>query len=275
MNKKSVIARIKAMFAEEVEQTFIDVKTQDGRILRASDIVIDGTILEVTEEGEIPLEDNEYVLEEGYTLVVESGVIKEIKEPVVEESVTEEPVAEEMEEETTVKATIKKRFSGIVRYLIEDNSEAEAEAVQTESEVTIVANEIKPEEPVVIIDENLQVVEDWTGTMDVMVEDQTQTVTIENGVITEVSGVTEEVMEEEPEQVIERTEEVSLEDFNSELVIALESIKNELQILKEENKKLSERFNKFASEPSEEPIVTKVDFNKVDKNERLKFFGQK
>ena len=99
---------------------------------------------------------------------------------------------------------------------------------------------------------------------------------------------TEEVAEVEEEvEATEEVEEVSEveEEVDSELTELLElingmvgefnSMREEFNALKEENSALKERFNKFAEEPSEERTTTKVDFNKVDRNERLKFFSKK
>jgi len=100
----------------------------------------------------------------------------------------------------------------------------------------------------------------------------------------EVAEVEEEV---EATEEVEETEEVSEveEEVDSELTELLElingmvgefnSMREEFNALKEENSALKERFNKFAEEPSEERTTTKVDFNKVDRNERLKFFSKK
>ena len=90
---------------------------------------------------------------------------------------------------------------------------------------------------------------------------------LEGGIkVTVVDGVLAEMVEE----VVEN-------EFQNEMYNILNSIKAELDSLKEENKKLSERFNKFAAEPSEEPTNVKVDFSKLNKienrNEKLKFFG--
>lgn len=73
-------------------------------------------------------------------------------------------------------------------------------------DLTVVADEIAPDQSVIVIDETLTPVEDWSG--EVVIEGET--VTIENGVITEVATEsTEEV--EMAEEVVEEEEEVTEE----------------------------------------------------------------
>jgi hypothetical protein len=93
----SLISKIKELFAEvETENItpmeFVDVKTTDGMILRISDLAVDGTVVEISENGEMPVEDDTYVLEDGNSIVVVAGVITEV--------IVAEEVAEEVEMET-------------------------------------------------------------------------------------------------------------------------------------------------------------------------------
>ena len=98
MNKKTVLDKIKQLFTdteEEVEVSFVDVKTDDGRILRLDDIAVDQAVKEITEDGEVELEDGTYVLEDGNSLVVSGGIITEIIEAEAEAE-EEEVIDEEM-----------------------------------------------------------------------------------------------------------------------------------------------------------------------------------
>ena len=98
-----LINKIKELFAEidaenVVPMAFVDVKTDDGRILRISDLAVDGTVTEITENGEAELEDGNYILEDGVEILVEAGKIVEVKEPEAEEAPAEDaaPVEEAM-----------------------------------------------------------------------------------------------------------------------------------------------------------------------------------
>jgi len=200
MNKKNVIGKIKALFTEEVETSpedtliFVEVKTADGRILRADDIAVDMPVMEITEEGETPLEDGEYELFDGNKLVVEGGLIKEVIEAETEEE--------------------------------------EAPEVTEELEVTE------------------EVAEELTE---------------------EVAEVAEEVVAEEVKQPKEIIEETRTIQKYTEM---FDSIKTEIEALKEENKTLKARLDKFAGEPSVESTNTTVEFTVLTKEDKLKFFGK-
>ena len=86
MDKKTIIDKVKSLFAEapeQVEETevkYVDVKTEDNRILRMDDIAVDVAVEEITEDGEVQeIEDGSYVLEDGNTLVIAGGVITELQ----------------------------------------------------------------------------------------------------------------------------------------------------------------------------------------------------
>ena len=191
MNKKNVIGKIKALFSEvetSAEDTliFVEVKTSDGRILRADDIAVDMPVMEITEEGEVALEDGEYTLEDGNVIIVTAGIISEIKQAETEEEVTEE-VVEELTEEVV------------------------AEEVAEE----VVAEEVK-----------------------------------------------------QPKEIIEETRTIQ------KYTEMFDSIKTEIEALKEENKRLKARLDKFAGEPSVESTNTTVEFTELTKEDKLKFFGK-
>jgi len=103
MDKKQVIDKIKKVLLGEqeevVEEVFVDVKTEDGRIMRVADIAVDQPVKEITEDGEVDVEDATYVLEDGTSIVVVAGVITEIVEA---EAEAEEEVEEEMAKEEVV-----------------------------------------------------------------------------------------------------------------------------------------------------------------------------
>lgn len=99
MSKKGILKQIYNLAFntdEEAKENFIDVKSGDG-ILRVDDIAVGSPIQWVTEEGLEDTPDGEYPLEDGTILVVEGGIISEVK--AVEEE--DAPVDEEMSEEAT------------------------------------------------------------------------------------------------------------------------------------------------------------------------------
>jgi hypothetical protein len=241
--KKSIIEKIRAIFEEEKEETnFMDIKTADGKILRVTEMIIGGLVKELTEDGEVEIEGEvEFVTEDGFTVMVKDGVIEDIKEPVVEEMEDKK----EDEEEVKVEMANVMRTDGVAIYY----EGTELVVGETKLWLDEAMTEPAPE------GEHL----------------------LEGGIkVTVADGVLTEMVEVE----VEVEEEMSKEnEFEGEMYNILNSIKAELDSLKEENKKLSERFNKFAAEPSEEPTNVKVDFSKLNKaetrNERLKFFGSR
>lgn len=101
----NVIEKIKALFEAPVEQAFKDVKAVDGTLLRtATDFVQDATVEVIAEDGTTsPAPDGSYQLEDGSTLVIEGGIIKEVTPAQAEEAPQEEladaaPAAEAIEE---------------------------------------------------------------------------------------------------------------------------------------------------------------------------------
>lgn len=98
-----LIDKIKALFVAEttvaetpkdVETTFKDVKTDEGRILR-----VDGDkVTEITQDGEVAIEDGTYTLEDGSSIVVVAGLITETVEAKIEDAPVDAP-AEEMAED--------------------------------------------------------------------------------------------------------------------------------------------------------------------------------
>jgi chromosome segregation ATPase len=96
--------------------------------------------------------------------------------------------------------------------------------------------------------------------------------TFEEEVSEEVEAV-EEVTEEVVEEEVSELEEIL--NLLTDISKNYESMKEEFNSLREENTQLKERFNKVANEPSEVSTPTKkVDFNKVTREERLKYFSK-
>lgn len=105
---KNLLEKVKELiFTDEVEETFLDVKTSDGVVLRVSEVKEGETVTIISEDGENVSGAAEYILEDGSTVVVdESGVITSVEEAAeeVEEVVEEEEMAEEEVVEEVVEA---------------------------------------------------------------------------------------------------------------------------------------------------------------------------
>jgi len=135
-----VVAEVESEVTEEIK--FVEVKTTEGRILRADDIAVDQAIVEITEEGEVALEDGEYTMEDENILVVVGGIITDIlvKEdedeeeaaPTEEEAPAEEVVVEEMSAEEA------QLFSDISAMVLDFNSiKVELAELKAENEALV------------------------------------------------------------------------------------------------------------------------------------------
>jgi len=131
--KNSTINKIKALLGMEVkleQMMLIDGTT----VLEADAFEMDNEVFIVTpDEQKIPLPIGEYELENGMILVVEvEGIIKEVKEAVVEEVAPEVETPEvevEVEAEAAPAPTAKKTIESVVK----ETFFSEIEALQNEN----------------------------------------------------------------------------------------------------------------------------------------------
>ena len=112
MNSKEALKQIKnLLFSEQVEELSQEVEVEfaqgvlaDGTIVSFDKLEAGGKLSVVTEDGEVPAPVGEHELEDGtIVVVVEEGLISEVKEPEMDE---EEVVAETMSEEDVVEVAM-------------------------------------------------------------------------------------------------------------------------------------------------------------------------
>jgi hypothetical protein len=149
--KTSVINQIKTLLGMEVKLE--TMKLMDGiTIFEADAFEMDKEVFIVTEdEQKIPVPVGEYELEDGRILVViEEGVISEIKEVATEEEVIEEEAPEvevEVEAEATpsakktIESIVKETFFAEIEKLTNENIELKAK-LESLSKVDEVTNEV-------------------------------------------------------------------------------------------------------------------------------------
>jgi hypothetical protein len=181
-----------------------------------------------------------------------------------------------LKKKTTSKKSFstKKRFSGKKKY-------AEEGEVVEGGEVTVVAEEISQGQDVVVVDDNLEVVEDYTG--DIIINNEV--VTIEEGTITEVAPegeTTEEVemAEEEKVEEVEMADEVKEEEkeemavdpaMDSEAILAIvapmleEKIAEVLQVIADLKNELSESVEDAPTEEVELQLSAHQRFSNIVK----------
>jgi hypothetical protein len=170
--KNSTINKIKALLGMEV--SLEQMKLVDGTtILEADAFEMDNEVFVVTpDEQKIPLPVGEYELENGMILVVEvEGIIKEVKEAVVEEVAPEAEVEVEVEAEAapvtptakkTVESIVKETFFSEIEALKNENTELKAklESLSKVEEVATEATELSEEpKPISFNPENTNTVE--------------------------------------------------------------------------------------------------------------------
>lgn len=149
--KTSVINQIKTLLGMEVKLE--TMKLMDGiTIFEADAFEMDKEVFIVTEdEQKIPVPIGEYELEDGRILVViEEGIISEIKEVATEEEVIEEEAPEvevEVEAEATpsakktIESIVKETFFAEIEKLTNENIELKAK-LESLSKVEEVTNEV-------------------------------------------------------------------------------------------------------------------------------------
>lgn len=258
---KKTIKAINELFADEpvegeVPMT-LDVKTADGRILRVSDMAVDATVVEITEDGEVPLEDETYTLEDGNQIVVVAGVITEIIPGEAEDKEAEDAEADEPE--------MMEKFYDV--FLKDGKAAHVVNTKEGEMNVgdkfTIEGKDALPGNYELSTGEVLAVGE--AGVIDSIAPASTE------GVVDEVSD--EATSDEEIQGVINNLR--NLVNQIKELKSQFAEVKETISGLQKENTELKEEVNKFSGAPSAKPTDTTIKFNAASKDEKLKFFGRK
>lgn len=104
MKATEMLNKVKDLLGVELseEVKLEQMKLENGTVLEAEAFEKDNEVFIVTEDERVPVPNGEYQLEDGKILVVEEGIISDIKEmedEVEEEVVEEESSEEEMKEE--------------------------------------------------------------------------------------------------------------------------------------------------------------------------------
>ncbi len=271
--KKTILAKIKDIFTEENGEVskFVDVKTEDGTILRVSDMEVGATVTEITEDGEKEVEGGTFELEGGVTMVVEDGKISKIDK--VDELDEEKKEDEEMDEHKDKEEEDEMDEHEGLYLKLKDGTEIHV--------VTKVEGEVSEGDLVHLVVEG-EMVNAPEGEHEL--EDGRIIVLDENSMLTEIRETLSEEKEEEEmsEEVIEEPtlveeSEVPTKVTNQlkDLISQIKELKNSFEDMKKENEELKSRFNKFASEPSEEPIKEKISFSTISREDKLRFFSKR
>ena len=170
--KTSVINQIKTLLGMEVKLE--TMKLMDGiTIFEADAFEMDKEVFIITEdEQKIPVPIGEYEMEDGRILVVvEEGIISELKEKEeeVEEVIEEEAPEVEVEVEAeatpsakkTIESVVKETFFAEIEKLTQENIELKAklESLSKVDEVAVEATELSEVKPIAFNPENTNEVE--------------------------------------------------------------------------------------------------------------------
>ena len=259
MSKTSnIIAKIKELFAEE--KMAMDYTAATGEIIRClgDGLKVGEKVVNVAAEKEAPLADGNYLLDNGKSITVEAGSIKEINEYNAENKPNEIYMEKDMEMGMENKMA---DYKNEIASKLKDGTEVR---IMSKGDALSVGDEV--------------MVKDAEGNFVQAPEGRHE---LEGGLViyTDAKGFINEMETEETDKETESNEEEMKTMF--EAVSTIKSIVDELKStisdLRNENKELKERFNKFAAEPSVETITKKTEnlSRTAKKEDKLKFFGGK
>jgi len=300
MNRQEIINKIKAIFSK---QSFAIYKNVDGVEFRIEELAVGSSVYIITPEGELPAQDGDILLEDGTKVSVLEGLISTLDLPVMDDASVQEDITEgvDMDEATLTDGTKVMTDEGTFEvgkklYVVD---EAGNKVLAPEGEHTT--------------DSGIVLVVDAEGTITgVKYPDQSGSGSLESmaeatlidGTIIENDSdefkvgdelfiKTEEGRQPAPDAIHETDgglmietkdgviisitpkEDVKVEEVMEAFASALESLQSEIKALKEHNKNLTDKFQKFSKEPAAEKIydrkgyIAYMEQEKFSKLERL------
>ena len=259
MNKKTnIISKIRELFAQE--KMSADYNSANGVTIRClgDGLKVGEKVVKILQGEEATLEDGDYLLDNGKTITVAAGQVKDINEYRAEEK-----MADMTEKEQKDSGAIEEKIGG-------DEKEKMMKVVETKLKDGI---EVK----VMVAGDSLAIgdkVEVKSG--DAFIDaPEGRHETIDGLVIyVDAKGLINEM---ETEETKRESEMKNMFEAVSTLTTLVDELKSTISKLKEEKDELTEKFNKFSAEPSAETITKKSShFSKTaEKQDKLKFFGQK
>lgn len=261
MSKKSnIIAKIKELFAEE--KMAKDYTAATGEIIRLMGELAVGTkVAEMAAEKESPLPNGSYLLDNGKSIVVEAGEIKEINEIRADEEANPVAMGEEEMGSCEPKEEMADEYKNEIDTKLTDGTEVK---IMSKGEALSVGDEV--------------LVKDAEGSFVKAPEGKHE---LSGGLViyTDADGFINELETKETETEEDTTGEEMKTMFEAVSTIKsmVDELKETLNSLKTENTELKERFNKFAAEPSVETITKKKEnvAKLTTKEDKLRFFAKK
>ena len=253
MDKKNILTKIKELFNTQEEKFETDYKTQDGRIIRCygNGLEVGEMVKEITEEGEMDIEDGNYVLEDGIVLNIKGGMIESVGETTDEMEEITDTITEDVEMGDDMKDRMEDGYNNEIDTKLVDGTEirvlTKGDAISVGDMVLVKVGEGYKEAP--------------EGRHEV-----------EGGLVvyTDAQGNINEIETKETEENDEMSE---LFTSISKLVDEVKELRKELGEVKDENVELKSKFSKFSKEPSDEPTKHEIKFSgKMTKDDKINFF---
>ena len=253
MDKKNILTKIKELFNTQEEKFETDYKTQDGRIIRCygNGLEVGEIVKEITEEGEMDIEDGNYVLEDGIVLNIKGGMIESVGETTDEMEEITDTITEDVEMGDDMKDRMEDGYNNEIDTKLVDGTEirvlTKGDAISVGDMVLVKVGEGYKEAP--------------EGRHEV-----------EGGLVvyTDAQGNINEIETKETEENDEMSE---LFTSISKLVDEVKELRKELGEVKNENVELKSKFSKFSKEPSDEPTKHEIKFSgKMTKDDKINFF---
>jgi len=252
MNKKGILNKIKELFA--VEMFAGDYATEDGKIIRCygDALEVGAKVKEITAEGEVDIEDGDYVLKDGLVISVVKGVVTEIEEAtsMEEEDEDENGTDEEM---TDYKDKMNKR---------ERMTDLDT-TLQDGTKVRVIGGklEVGAKVEVEVEGKYVNAPEGQHNLADGRV------------IYVDAQGLINEI---ETPDTKKNTEENLREMYDAfgKLVEEMKKLKMEVSKIKKENTEMKNNFNAFSKAPSVEPTKHSPKFSTLERDEKIKFFAR-
>ena len=260
MNKKTgIIGKIRELF--EKEKFASDYTAATNEIIRVlgDGFKVGEKVVQILQGEEGTLPDGNYLLNNGKSITVEAGAIKEINEYRAEEKMADYTTKEQKDTDVIVE-----KPGGEKDKMADYKNEIDTKLVDgTEVKILSKGDAVSVGDEVMVKDVEGKFVKAPNGEHE-----------LEGGLVIEVDelGFINELKTKETEDKEEMKE---MFEAVSKLTSLVTELKNEIENIKGTNKDLTEKFSKFAAEPSAESITNKSNtLSKTNtKIDKLKFLG--
>ena len=263
MNKSHILSKIRELFA--AEQFAADYPTIDGQTIRClgESLRVGEKVAKIVSGEERPVEDGNYVLENGKSINVLAGQIESIDD-ITEGNTSDTGQIEEMsrqtptkDEEQTIVEKMEDEYKNEIDSKLKDGTEVK---VLSKGDALSVGDKV-----LVKVGEGYEKAPEGRHEL-------------EGGLViyTDAEGFINELETEQTDKTTESDEMKKMFEALEQLTSVVSNLKEKFESISNTNAELNERFEKFAAEPSTKSITykdAKVErFN--NKADKARFFGR-